>query len=190
MFPFVQKSWLPSNALKCLRLNWKQVWGYTLAHIWSHVSDTMNAYIICSADRASWCLAHRWWVTLCKLLIGFHCSVSSLHSNYADRQCIMIGHTIRHPLSQHISKLHVYQRAPANMTNAGDLCTVWFHRPPGITGKKLKILWAQPVYSAHLNISQTQTVWKMNAATLTPPTDFEWHILKLKHQDYTGFVIS
>lgn len=42
----------------------QQLWDRFLLAFWTMASDTMNACIMCSGDRASWCLAHRWWVTL------------------------------------------------------------------------------------------------------------------------------
>lgn len=85
----------------------QQLWDRFLLAFWTMASDTMNACIMCSGDRASWRLAHRWWVTLCKLLVMFHRYMSSLHSNYVDRQCIMTGHTIHSSVTTYFKATRV-----------------------------------------------------------------------------------
>lgn len=95
-----------------------------MANILNPVSDSTNAFLMCSVDKASWCLAHRWCVTVCMLLVRFHCYMSSLHPSYADKQYIMAW--AHHPFLCHniLQSCTCTSEPPTPKSNTGDLRTV------------------------------------------------------------------
>lgn len=61
----------------------------------NHAVYSKHVFLVCSDDKASWCRAHGWCVTVRVLPVGFHFYMTSLHPSYVDRQCIMTRHTIQ-----------------------------------------------------------------------------------------------
>ena len=131
----------------------------------THGVYSEHVFLVCSGDRPSWCLAHGWCVTVCMLLVRFHCYMSSLHPNYADRQCIMTRHTIHSSVTTCFKATRV-GRAPATESNPGDPHThqrrLRFYGPAGSTQKDINAETWFKTSKSRINWHEFNATWPEN----------------------------